>query len=98
MEFFTTPDGTGSLWWQNPASVTILGDGRVGINTNAPAATLDVNGSAIVRTNLTVNEVVYFKTNTVVTAPAAGFGGMYVDAQTNYWFWHSTGIWTNKLW
>jgi hypothetical protein len=71
---------------------------NVGIGTNTPAEKLDVNGSMIVRTNLTVNEVFYFKTNTVVTAPAAGFGGMYVDAATNYWFWHSTGIWTNKLW
>jgi hypothetical protein len=77
-----------------------------GVQTNygsLTVATLDVNGSALIRTNLTVNQAFYFKTNTVVTAPAAGFGGMYVDAATNYWFWHPNAGgagagWTNKLW
>jgi hypothetical protein len=36
------------------AKVTIEYTGNVGIGTNAPQATLDVNGSVIVRTNLTV--------------------------------------------
>jgi hypothetical protein len=81
----------------------MLSNTWVGIHTVAPATDFDVNGDVIIRTNLTVNQVIYFQTNTVVTAPAAGFGGMYIDAQTNYWFWHpnagGTGAgWTNKLW
>jgi hypothetical protein len=72
--------------------------GNFGIAATSPGSTLDVNGSVLIRTNLTCNQVLYFKTNSVVSAPAAGYGGMYIDAATNYWFWHSTGIWTNKLW
>jgi hypothetical protein len=59
---------------------------------------MDRAGDVTLSNNFTVGQAVYWKTNTVVTAPAAGFGGMYIDAATNYWFWHSTGIWTNKLW
>jgi hypothetical protein len=103
----TTPTlnagGVGAVLFSVGVEKMRLNSSGFGIGTNAPAATLDVNGSAIVRTNLTVNQVIYFQTNTVVTAPAAGFGGMYIDAQTNYWFWHpnagGTGAgWTNKLW
>ena len=77
--------------------IKLLG-GNVGISTTNPATQFDCYGTATIRTNLVVHEAFYIKTNTVVTAPASGFGGMYVDAATNYWFWHATGVWTNKLW
>jgi hypothetical protein len=100
--FWTASGAAGSETYAE--RLTIRGDsGNIGIGTNAPNAALDINGNAIVQTNLTVNQVIYFKTNSVVTAPAAGFGGMYIDATTNYWFWHPNAGgagpgWTNKLW
>lgn len=99
----SVPLGNNSMTLGNAQTATTEINGNVGLGTNAPAAKLDVNGDAIIRTNLTVSQVIYFKTNTVVTAPAAGFGGIYIDATTNYWFWHpnagGTGPgWTNKLW
>jgi hypothetical protein len=61
------------------------------------------SGTIGVTTNLAVSGAIYWQTNSTVVAPVAGFGGIYIDATTNYWFWHPNAGgagpgWTNKLW
>jgi len=52
------PLGNNSMVLGNAQTATTEIKGNVGIGTNTPAASLDVNGSAIIRTNLTVNGVI----------------------------------------
>lgn len=92
------------------SNLTIHANGHVGVNTTNQTEQFEVLGSTLLIGGLTVNNditgrmAVFLKTNTVVTSPVSGFGGMYVDANTNYWFWNPLGSggttpgWTNQLW
>jgi hypothetical protein len=74
----------------NAQTATTEIKGNVGLGTNAPAAKLDVNGSAIVRTNLTVMGTLD-TTNLVVNGSIT----QTVAAATNY-FAGRVGIGTNQ--
>ena len=49
-----TNNGYKTLRLNGPSGINILSDGKVGINNSSPFHPLDVNGSANIRTNLTI--------------------------------------------
>ena len=49
-----TNNGYKTLRLNGPSGINILSDGKVGINNSSPLHPLDVNGSANIRTNLTI--------------------------------------------
>lgn len=73
MIFVTTANGGTN----NTEKMQLTGDGRLGIGTNSPAATLHVNGNAIIDTNLTVNGgfkgVMTFVRSAIQDTPGAAY-------------------------